>query len=198
MSSRKTVNARVAEERSPVALLLVDVINDLDFDGGEELAAQAPALGANLAALKRRARAAGVATIYANDNFGRWRSDFRATVKHCQGARMPGRALAKRLAPTRRDYFVLKPMHSGFHATSLETLLRHLHTRSVIIAGIAGDNCVLFTAADAYMRGLRIIVPSDCSISEDPQANERAMAFMHHKLKANIRPSDEINLRRPE
>jgi nicotinamidase-related amidase len=198
MSTRKTVKAPVAEERSSVALLLVDVINDLDFEGGEQLAAQAPALGANLVALKRRARAAGVATIYANDNFGRWRSDFRATVKHCQRARMPGRQLAKRLAPTSRDYFVLKPMHSGFHATTLDTLLRHLHTRTLIITGIAGDNCVLFTAADAYMRGLRIIVPSDCTISEDPDANERALSLMHEKLKADIGPSARINLRKPD
>src|SRR5688572_13257988 len=100
MSERKTAS-RVATERSPVALLLVDVINDLAFPGGRELADQADALASALVALKRRARRAGMATIYVNDNFGRWRSDFQAIVEHSEGARMPGRHLVARMRPTR-------------------------------------------------------------------------------------------------
>ena len=197
--ARKTAGSarsRMAREHSPVALLLVDVINDLAFEGGEALAEQAPAMATRLLALKRRARRAGIAAIYVNDNFGRWRSDFKAIVKRCGGPRMPGRHLVRRLRPTTRDYFVLKPMHSGFHATSLETLLRHLGTHTVIITGIAGDNCLLFTAGDAYMRQLRIHVPSDCAISEDADANARALAYIEGKLKADISPSTELNLRR--
>ena len=179
-----------------MALLLVDVINDLAFPGGRELAAQAEALASALVALKRRARRAGIATIYVNDNFGRWRSDFQAIVSHSEGARMPGRHLVARLRPTQRDYFVLKPLHSGFHATSLETLLRHLHTHTVIVTGITGDNCVLFTAVDAYMRGLRVHVPADCVISEDPGENAHALELMQRKLKADITPSGELKLPR--
>src|SRR3954470_10191894 len=112
MRAKRSARDRLVRDHSPVALLLVDVINDLSFPGGRALAQQTPEMTKRIAALKRRARKAGIATIYVNDNFGRWRSDFRATVNHCCGARMPGRQMVHRLRPTRRDYFVLKPMHS--------------------------------------------------------------------------------------
>ena len=96
------------------ALLLIDVINDLAFAGSEALVAQAESMAAPLARLKRRATAAGVPTIYTNDNFGQWRSDFRRTVAHCTAPSSPGHRVSRRLRPTARDYFMLKPKHSGF------------------------------------------------------------------------------------
>jgi nicotinamidase-related amidase len=85
-----------------------------------------------------------------NDNFGRWRSDFRKLVEHCRKGH--GRELVDTLRPGEDDYFVLKPKHSGFFSSALETLLRYLAVRQLIISGIAGNFCVLFTANDAYMR----------------------------------------------
>ena len=72
---------------------------------------------------------------------------------------MPGKRLTELLRPEEKDYFVLKPMHSGFYSTTLELLLRHLEAKTLILSGIAGNNCVLFTANDAYMR-----VSSDHSV----------------------------------
>src|SRR4029450_7300949 len=137
------------------ALLLIDVINDLAFEGSEALVAQAEPMATRLAALKRRASASGVPVIYLNDNFGQWRSDFRKTVAHCTSRSSPGRRVSQRLRPTSRDYFVLKPKHSGFFDTTLDTLLETLGIRRVILTGIAGNICVLFTANDAYMRELK-------------------------------------------
>ena len=113
-----------APDNAPVVLLLIDVINDLDFDDGEALLAQAVPMADRLAALKRRLRAARVPAIYVNDNFGRWRSDFRALLAHCQRDGARGRPLVERLLPLDDDYFVLKPKHSGFFSTTLDTLLR--------------------------------------------------------------------------
>ena len=90
-------------ENSPVALLLIDVINDLEFDEGDALLAQALPMARRIAALKRRAKAAGVPIIYVNDNFGQWRSDFRQTVRHCTKLSSPGRLVSRRLRPTARD-----------------------------------------------------------------------------------------------
>ena len=129
----------VAVPVSGTALLLIDVINDLAFDGSEALVAQAAAMAAPLARLKRRAAAAGVPAIYINDNFGQWRSDFRRTVAHCTARSSPGHRISRRLRPTARDYFVLKPKHSGFFDTTLDTLLEALRIRSVILTGIAGQ-----------------------------------------------------------
>jgi nicotinamidase-related amidase len=172
------------------ALLLIDVINDLAFKGSEALISQAEPMAVRLAALKRRAARAGVPAIYVNDNFGQWRSDFRQTVVHCTRPSSPGRHVSARLRPTKRDYFVLKPKHSGFHDTTLGTLLRDLGTRRVIVSGIAGNICVLFTANDAYMRGLRILAPADCIVSNTLADNGVALRQIKVVLKGNLTPSD--------
>ena len=144
--------------------------------------------------LKRRAQKAGVPVVYVNDNFGRWKSDFRRTVEHCtQHAR--GRKVVELLGPEDNDYFVLKPRHSGFFSTTLETLLRYLEAQSVILTGIAGNFCVLFTANDAYMRDFNLFVPSDCTVSNTKKENDSALALMKKFLKADTRSSSRIALR---
>ena len=128
------------------ALLLIDVINDLAFEGSDALVAQAEPMARRLATLKRRATAAGVPIIYINDNFGQWRSDFRKTVAHCTARLVAGPPRVARVCGRPRDdYFVLKPKHSGFFDTTLDTLLETLRVRRVILTGIAGNICVLFT-----------------------------------------------------
>jgi nicotinamidase-related amidase len=171
------------------ALFLIDVINDLDFKDSGVLVAQAEPMAARLSALKRRAAAAGVPCVYVNDNFGQWRSDFRQTVAHCTSRSSPGRRVSRRLRPTKKDYFVLKPKHSGFFDTTLDTLLDTLRIRRVILAGIAGNICVLFTANDAYMRDLKIFAPSDCIVSNTAEENEHALKQIGSVLKGNLTPS---------
>ena len=78
-----------APDKSEIALIIVDVINDLDFPEAKQLARFIPALADSIARLKRRAKAAGVPVIYVNDNFGRWRSDFRALIEHCRKGKEP-------------------------------------------------------------------------------------------------------------
>jgi nicotinamidase-related amidase len=177
------------------ALLLIDVINDLAFEGSEALVAQAEAMATRLAALKRRSAAAGVPSIYINDNFGRWRSDFRKTVAHCTARSSPGRLVSQRLRPTERDYFVLKPKHSGFYDTTLDTLLDTLRVRRVILTGIAGNICVLFTANDAYMRDLRIFAPADCIVSNTAADNDHALRQIESVLKGNLSLSEQLQFR---
>ena len=178
------------------ALLLIDVINDLDFEGSESLVEQAEPMALRLAALKRRATEAGVPAIYINDNFGQWRSDFRQTVKHCTAHASPGRVVAGRLRPTAKDYFVLKPKHSGFFDTTLDTLLDALGIMRVIVTGIAGNICVLFTANDAYMREFRLFAPSDCIVSNTAADNDYALRQIDAVLKGNITPSTELRFRK--
>jgi nicotinamidase-related amidase len=184
--------ARVPVPVTGTALLLIDVINDLAFPGSEILVRQAEPMAERLARLKARAVRAGVPAIYVNDNFGQWRSDFRRTVAHCTAATAPGRQVSRRLRPTARDYFVLKPKHSGFYDTTLDTLLDSLGTRRVIVTGIAGNICVLFTANDAYMRGLRIIAPEDCIVSNTVEDNAYALRQIGTVLKARTVPSARL------
>jgi len=187
-----------APDKSDTALLLIDVINDLEFDGGERLLPHAIPMAAAVAALKKRAKAAGVPAIYANDNFGRWRSDFTKLVQNCLAQDVRGKTIVERLTPEEDDYFVLKPKHSAFFKTNLDILLNYLGVHTVILTGIAGDICVLFSANDAYMRDFHIIVPPDCVASEDPEHNRQALLLMQRVLKAELTPSADIEFRRAD
>ncbi len=102
--------------------------------------------------------------------------------------------MVKLLQPEESDYFVLKPKHSGFFSTTLETLLRYLETQTLILTGIAGNFCVLFTANDAYMRDFNLFVPRDCTVSNSRKENESALRLMQKFLKADTRPSSKIAL----
>jgi nicotinamidase-related amidase len=183
-----------SDSQRRAALLLVDVINDMDFEGSESLVRLAEPMARRLKALKQRARDAGLPTIYINDNFGKWRSDFRTLVAHCVNDPVPGREVARLLQPDEEDYFVLKPKQSAFYGTTLDTLLRSLGTTTVILTGIAGDNCVLFSANDAYMRDLKLFIPSDCVASNTEEENRSALELMQKVVKADIRPSTELDL----
>ena len=177
---------------SGTALLLIDVINDLKFEGSEAIVAQAESMAGPLARLKRRATAAGVPAIYINDNFGQWRSDFRRTVAHCTSRSSPGRRVSTRLRPTARDYFVLKPKHSGFFDTTLDTLLEALRIRRLILTGIAGNICVLFTANDAHMREYKIFAPADCIVSNTVADNDHALRQIQKVMKGNVAASTRL------
>ena len=99
----------------------------------------------------------------------------------------------KLLEPEESDYFVLKPKHSGFFSTTLETLLRYLETQTLILTGIAGNFCVLFTANDAYMRDYELAIPCDCVISNTAKENTEALQLMERYLKADNRRSQRIS-----
>ena len=187
--------APINKERR-TALLLVDVINDMDFEGSEALVRHAEPMARRLRDLKQRARAAGLPTIYINDNFGKWRSDFRSLVKHCIDDAVPGREVARLLQPDDDDYFVLKPKNSAFFGTTLDTLLKNLGTTTVILTGIAGDNCVLFSANDAYLRDYKLFIPCDCVVSNTREENDAALRLMSKVVKADITPSTELDLAR--
>jgi nicotinamidase-related amidase len=185
-----------APDSSPVALLILDVVNDLEFDGGAAMLPRAIRMARRIAALKARASAAGVPVVYVNDNFGRWRSDFRRTVAHCLDDDVRGRQVVELLVPDEADYFVLKPKHSGFFNTTLDLLLEYLQVETLVIAGMATDACVLFTAADAYMRDLAVIIPSDCVTALTVPAHRQALAHMRRVLKADVVSSRAIDFAR--
>jgi nicotinamidase-related amidase len=180
-------------DKSSVALLLIDVINDLEFESGGELLRHALPMAERLAALKRRAKRAGVPVIYVNDNFGKWQSDFKRILEHCLKDDVRGRPVAELLRPDDDDYFVLKPKHSGFFSTTLDILLDYLGARTLVLTGLTGDICVLFTAHDAYMRDFDLVIPSDCVASNDPSENEHTLRKMADLMDADTRPSAEVD-----
>lgn len=186
----------MAQHHCAVALLLIDVINDLEWDDAEQIEPHARQMSAQIAALKARCKALDIPVVYVNDNFGQWRSDLSALVTHLLEDGVRGEFLARELAPDDDDYFVLKPKHSGFFGTTLGILLEYLGAKTLILTGLAGNICVLFTANDAYMRDFHVIVPRDCLASNQTDQNEHAINVMSHILKADTRAASEIDLER--
>jgi len=183
-----------APESCAVALLLVDLLNDFAFEDGEALLRLALPAAKRVAELRARAHAAGVPVVYVNDNWGRWRSDLRGLVEHCLAPGCRGADVVRLLMPAPRDYFVLKPKHSGFFGTTLELLLQHLEARRLVVAGLQTDSCILFTANDAYLRGYELYVPSDCVAAYPEDRNAAGLAYLADRLRADVRESTEIDL----
>jgi nicotinamidase-related amidase len=182
-----------APDKSDIALLIIDCINDFEFPEGDQLLAHAVPMAQAIQALKGRAKSSGVPVIYVNDNFGRWQSNFNNQVEHCLHDEVRGEPIVKLLQPEEDDYFVLKPKHSGFYSTALDVLLDYLQVKTVVLTGVAGNICVLFTANDAYLRDFHLIVPADCVASNTQSENETALSEMAKVLKADTRPSPEID-----
>lgn len=182
-------------EPSHSALLIIDMLNGLEFEGGEALLEQAMPVASAIAHLRDWYHARGLPVIYANDNFGRWHADFAKVVEHCRRVGSRGAALSDGLLPGVEDYFVLKPRHSAFYETPLSTLLEKLDIQALAVVGIAGDDCVLRTALDAQMRGFPLWVPADGVASQTPLRNQRALACMEEVAGADIA---RIDARLPE
>ena len=131
------------------ALLLIDMINDMDFGHGGDLLAEMEAVADVVAALRDAAEAAGVPVIFVNDNFGRWHSDRARIIEHVEQSR--GRDTVAKLRPKPDDYFVIKPQVSGFYATNLPVLLPRLGvSRLVLTGGIGPDACIDSVGLEAH------------------------------------------------
>ncbi len=183
-----------APDSSEAALLLVDLINDFGFPGGDELLAGAAQIAGPIRQLKIRARAAGIPAIYVNDNFGRWQSSFKDVVERCLAPNVKGHCFVEQLKPEPEDYFVLKPKHSAFYQTPLDVLLKHLGTKRIVLAGLSTNSCILITANDAYMRDLEVYVPSDCVATQTAEEQEYSLKHMENVNKAIVCASAEIDL----
>lgn len=178
--------------RLPVSdkvLILVDFINPLDFPGAETLAKPAIAAAAAAARLKARLAGQGVPTIYANDNYGIWQSDFHSLVASCLGMDGPSAEIARLLYPQADDLTILKPRHSAFFGSPLELLLDEMQARELVICGLATDICVQLTAMDAFLREYRIRVPADCTAAESTQAWKASLRYMAAILRCDVKPA---------
>lgn len=185
-----------APDQSEVALLIIDALNDLEFPEGAQLLGPAIAAAERIVALRDRCREAGIPVIYANDNFGRWRSDLDEVMEHVLNDGVLGEPLGRLLQPGPDDYFVLKPKHSAFYTTTLDLLIRYLGVRRVILTGLRADSCVLLTASDAHMRDLEICVPEDCVASFTEEHTRAAMDLMRRVLSVDTTPSGELVLKK--
>lgn len=169
------------------------MINKMNFKGSEDLLKNAKLIVKPLLTLKHRAKEQGIPTIYVNDNFGLWREDIGSVIEECKKG--VGKEIVEQFIPEKNDFFISKPKHSGFHGTQLDILLSHLGVKNLILTGISGDICVLFTAIDAYMCEYNLWVPSDCLASETIEDNKAALRLIKRSISANINPSTDVEIK---
>lgn len=177
------------------ALIIVDMISTWDFPDANSLLPPTLSIAPRIAAFKSRCRKAGVPVIYANDNRGRWRSDFRQVLELSMAQGGSGARISQQLAPDADDYFVLKPRHSAFFSTPLDLLLEHLKVRRLYVTGVTGDQCVLATVTDAHMRDYEAVVPKDCIASNSKARSKRAVEYFEEVLKISTTSSSRVRLR---
>jgi nicotinamidase-related amidase len=183
-----------APDSSSCALILLDIINTFDFDDGEKLFKRALPMAKRLKELKERCHRRGIPAVYVNDHFGRWRSDFSTLVKDCKKEGFRGREILECLQPESHDYFVFKPMYSGFYQTTLELLLLHFGARTLIVTGLASNICVLCTANDAHMRRYKLWLPRDGMAAATQAEQDYAELHFEKVLSADVRPIAEMRL----
>jgi nicotinamidase-related amidase len=183
-------------DRCETAMLILDMISDFEFEDGEKIARAAIPVARRIARLRERAKAVGIPVVYVNDAIGRWRSDFPGLVRHCARDGSRGSEVVRQVAPEPDDYCVVKPKHSAFYATALDTLVRHLGTKRLILTGVSSHQCVLFTANDAYVRDLELRIPRDCISARTAKDTRFALKYFADVLAADTRPSTTMRLAR--
>lgn len=181
-------------QRSKTAVLVLDLITDLDFSEGDRLCGPALAAASRIAPLLARARRARVAVLYANDDRGRWRSDAPGLLLWCKRAGSRGREIARVIEPTSSDQVLLKPKHSAFFGTPLDILLDRMGTQRLIVTGVSAHQCVLFTATDAHVREFELVIPRDCVASPRSTQTRFALQYFKDVLGADTRLSTRVRL----
>jgi len=175
-------------------LLITDMISAWDFPDAEKLVPGARSIAPAIARLKKRCDHAGIPVIYANDNRGRWRSDFALQVRASIEAGEPGTSITQALIPTDNDYFILKPSQSAFLATPLDLLLRHLKAERVLITGVASDQCILATALGARMKSFEVVIPKDCVATQGVARNRAVLKQFEEVHRIPTTASSQIRL----
>ena len=167
------------------AVVFVDLINDFNFNGGSKLLTHTKSILPNLIRLKAYAKENKLPVIYVNDHYGLWQADSKKIIAKCKNPH--SEEIIEAIRQSEDDYFFIKPRHSAFFQTPLHSLLMELGIDVVLLAGIAGDICILFTAKDAYMYQMKLWIPKNCIASEEEENNQYALHLMQSVMKADIK-----------
>jgi nicotinamidase-related amidase len=193
-AGRMTDAAIDTQAAGGTALLIIDMITDLDFDGAETMRDAAHAVADRIAWLRGEADDAGVPVVYVNDNRGQWHSERSRLIEHAMRPEGGGRDLVRKIEPRKDDYFIIKPQFSGFYSTNLPVLLPKLGATRLILTGVSADICVLFTAGDAHMRAYDLWVPADTVAGSDTARTRWALEIMQQSMHAETRSTRELTL----
>ncbi|MGQ9680501.1 MAG: cysteine hydrolase family protein [Candidatus Bathyarchaeia archaeon] len=172
------------------AVLVIDVIND--FVSGVLGSERSSRIVPNISNLLARARGNNVPVIYITDAHHRVAEpEFEVWPLHALDG-SEGSKIVEEIRPEAGDYHIKKRRYSGFYETGLDSLLRDLEADTLVITGLVTNICIQHTAADAFFRGYRIIIPSDCVEAPSDDEQEYALRYMEKIYGAEITTSREL------
>jgi nicotinamidase-related amidase len=170
---------------SKTALLVIDMMNTYEHEDAEVLATSVAKIVDPLASLISRARdREDVDVIYVNDNYGDFTADFDDLVNAALDGERPD--LVSPLAPDEESLRVVKVRHSAFYASSLDYLLGRLETRRLIVTGQVTEQCILYSALDAYVRHLDVTIPTDGVAHIHEDLAQVALKMMERNMRAEL------------
>ena len=170
---------------SEITVLVVDMMNSYQHADAEVLVPNVGKIIDPLADLVSRARESNdVDLIYVNDNYGDFTAQFTDLVQSaCNGARPD---LVEPIVPAKGSRLLTKVRHSAFYSTSLEYLLNRLGSRRLILTGQVTEQCILYTALDAYVRHLQVVLPTDAVAGIDEELGAAALKMMGQNMSAEL------------
>jgi nicotinamidase-related amidase len=177
---------------SRTALLVIDMINSYDFDDAETLTRNVERVLPQMADLiERAADEPDALTIYVNDNFGTWTSNRDDLVKEAMDSRF--RELIEPIAPKEDTLFVVKARHSAFYQTPLEYLLSQEDVDRVVMIGQVTEQCILYSALDAYIRHIKVVIPRDAVAQIHDELADAALKMMEVNMDAEVVDAADVS-----
>jgi nicotinamidase-related amidase len=173
------------------ALVVIDMINTYDHEDAERLRESAEEVVPVLGKLVKRAREAGTPVIYVNDSFGEWRSDHRALVEQALAGEHA--SLVEPIIPDEEAMFVVKARHSIFYETPLEYLLGQEEIDDIVLTGQVTEQCILYSALDAHIRHIPVIVPRDAVACIHEDLAEAALRMMEVNMDAEVVDAADVS-----
>jgi nicotinamidase-related amidase len=174
------------------ALVVVDMLNTYEHADAEALTRSVREVLPNIASLIDRARSNDVQVIYVNDNYGEWNQGRSELVERASAG--PHGDLIEPIVPDDDTAFVVKARHSIFFETPLEYLLRTSGVERVVLVGQVTEQCILYSALDAYIRHFQVVVPPDAVAAIHPELHDAALEMMRINMDADLTPSADVSL----
>lgn len=167
------------------ALLVVDMLNAYRHPDADVLSDNVAGIVEPLSELIGRARGRDdVELIYVNDNYGDFTAEPSDIVRSALDGARP--ELVRPIAPEKGARVLTKVRHSVFYATALDYLLGRLEVQRVILVGQVTEQCILYSALDAYVRHFSVVVPPDAVAHIDADLGKAALRMMETNMSARL------------
>ena len=175
---------------SGTALLVIDMVTAYDFEDADKVAEHAPGPVERIAELVGRAEDEDALIVYVNDNYGHWNGSRDDLLERALGGEHP--ELVEPIVPNADVAFIWKPRHSAFYETSLGYLLTTHECERLVLTGQVTEQCIAYSALDAYIRHFGLVVPEDAVVPIYPHLADAALEMMRRNMRAETPAASDV------